>query len=260
MLPYLIKIGSFEIPTYGILVAIAFLVALMLATRFAKERGLNSEKVVNLGVYCALVGMLGAKVLMILLDKELRTHPAEIFSLATLQSAGIFFGGLIAAVVFAVFYMRAQNMPVLSTCDLFAPGLALGHGIGRLGCFAAGCCWGKPTSLPWAVTFTRADNTTGVPLNIPLHPTQLYEALSEAVICVILIWQLQKPHREGRVIGLYGLLYGLVRFSVEFLREHDTSNPLGGPCTLEQWISLGLAAAGLGLIIHSFKAPECPAP
>ena len=86
------------------------------------------------------------------------------------------------------------------------------------------------------------------------------EALSEAVICVILIWQLQKPHREGRVIGLYGLLYGLVRFSVEFLREHDTSNPLGGPFTLEQWISLGLAAAGLGLIIRSFKAAECPTP
>lgn len=248
MLPYLVKIGSFSVPTYGLLVALAFLTALALATKFAKQRGMDSEKIVNLGVYCALVGMLGAKLLMIALDPDFRAHPGEIFSLATLQSAGIFYGGFILAVVFAFFYIRSQNLPVLKTCDVFAPGLAIGHGIGRLGCFAAGCCWGKPTHLPWAVTFRNTDATTGVPLNIPLHPTQLYEAFSEAIICVILIRQLGKPHRDGQVIGLYGLMYGLVRFGVEFLREHDASNPLGGPFTLEQWISLGLAAFGLYLI------------
>jgi phosphatidylglycerol---prolipoprotein diacylglyceryl transferase len=248
MLPYLIHIGSFSVPTYGLLVALAFLTALALATRFAKQRGMDSEKIVNLGVYCALVGRLGAKVLMIALDPDFRAHPGEIFSLATLQSAGIFYGGFILAVVFAFFYIRSQGLPLLKTCDVFAPGLAIGHGIGRLGCFAAGCCWGKPTHLPWAVTFHNTEATTGVPLNIPLHPTQLYEAFSEAIICVILIRQLGKPHRDGQVIGLYGLLYGLVRFGVEFLREHDASNPLGGPFTLEQWISLGLAAFGLYLI------------
>ena len=101
--------------------------------------------------------MLGAKLLMIALDPDLRSHPGEIFSLATLQSAGIFFGGFILALVFAYFYMRAQGLPVLATSDIFAPGLAIGHGIGRLGCFAAGCCWGKPTHLPWAVTFTNTE-------------------------------------------------------------------------------------------------------
>src|SRR3984957_2996241 len=103
MFPRLFHIGSFSLPTYGLLVALAFLTALWMASRFAKEKGINSEKVVNLGVYCALAGMLGAKVLMIALDPEFRTHPGEIFSLATLQSAGIFFGGFILAVVFAVF-------------------------------------------------------------------------------------------------------------------------------------------------------------
>src|SRR5580692_5068834 len=192
MFPRLFQIGSFSLPTYGALVAIAFLTALWLTSRFAKERGVNSESVVNLGVYCALMGMLGAKVLMIALDPEFRTHPGEIFSLATLQSAGIFFGGLVLAVLFAIFYMRAQGLPVLATSDLFAPGLAIGHGIGRLGCFAAGCCWGKPTHLPWAVTFTNTNATTGVPLGIPLHPTQLYEAFAEAIICVILVVQLRR--------------------------------------------------------------------
>src|SRR2546421_8174011 len=123
MLPRLITIGNFSLPSYGVLVAIAFLTALWMASRFAKQRGLNSEKVVNLGVYCALAGMLGAKLLMIALDPDLRSHPGEIFSLATLQSAGIFFGGLILALVFAYFYMRAQGLPVLATSHVFAPGL-----------------------------------------------------------------------------------------------------------------------------------------
>jgi phosphatidylglycerol---prolipoprotein diacylglyceryl transferase len=250
MLPYLITIGSWSLPTYGVLVALAFLTALTLASRFARQRGLNHEKIVNLGVYCALMGMLGAKILMIALDPEYRAHPMEVFTLATLQSAGIFFGGFILAIVFAIFYMRAQQLPVLETCDVFAPGLAIGHGIGRLGCFAAGCCWGKPTSLPWAVTFTNTKATTGVPLNVALHPTQLYEAIAEGIICLILIWRLQKPHTDGRVIGLYGVLYGVVRFTVEFVRDHDASNPFGGPFTLEQWISLLVAAVGLWLIFR----------
>jgi phosphatidylglycerol:prolipoprotein diacylglycerol transferase len=247
MFPKLFQIGSFTLPSYGLLVAIAFLTALGLASRFAKRRGMNPETIVNLGVYCALVGMLGAKLLMIALDPEFRTHPGEIFTWATLQSAGIFFGGFIAALLFAFVYMRAQKLPVLATCDVFAPGVALGHGIGRLGCFAAGCCWGKPTHLPWAVTFSNPDATTGVPLGIPLHPTQLYEALAEAFICLFLVRMLNREHREGAVIGFYLLFYGLVRFGVEFLRMHDASNPLGGPFTLEQWISLALAVAGLYL-------------
>ena len=248
MFPHLITIGSFSLPSYGVLVALAFLVALALASKFAGQRGMSSEKVVNLGVYCALAGMAGAKLLMIALDPEYREHPAEIFSLAVLQSAGIFFGGFIAALVFAYFYMRAQKLPVLATSDVFAPGLALGHGIGRLGCFAAGCCWGKPTKLPWAVTFTSTDTTTGVPLNIPLHPTQLYEAFAEAIICVILLAFLRRRHRDGQVIGLYLLLYGLVRFAVEFVRDHDSSNPFGGPFVLEQWLALALALGGIYLL------------
>ena len=117
---------------------------------------------------------------------------------------------------------------MLATSDLFAPGLALGHGIGRLGCFAAGCCWGKPTPLPWAVTFNNPNATTGVPLGIPLHPTQLYEAFAEG-ICLILVAQLRRRIATGRSSGCIWLLYGFVRFAVEFLREHDASNPLGGP-------------------------------
>lgn len=254
MFPWLLHIGGFSLPSYGALVAVAFIVALSLASRFARQRGLASEKIVNLGVYCALVGMLGAKILMVVMDPEFRQHPNEIFTLETLQSAGIFFGGFILAAVFAVFYMKGQELPVRGTCDIFAPGVAIGHGIGRLGCFAAGCCWGKPTHLPWAVTFTSKEATTGVPLNVPLHPTQLYEAFAEAIICLILIRVLQRPHSDGQVIGMWGVLYGLVRFGVEFLRVHDASNPFGGPLVLEQWIALGIAAVGVWLLVKPVRS------
>jgi phosphatidylglycerol:prolipoprotein diacylglycerol transferase len=259
MFPRLIQFGNHSLPTYGVLVALAFLTALWMAAKFARQRGIDSEKVVNLGVYCALVGMLGAKVMMIALDPDLRTHPAEIFSLATLQSAGIFYGGFILALVFAFFYMRAQHLPTLATSDIFAPGLAIGHGIGRLGCFAAGCCWGKPTHLPWAVTFRNTDATTGVPLGVPLHPTQLYEAFAEGIICLVLLSRLRRPHSDGQIIGLYGLLYGLVRFAVEFLRDHDALNPFGGPFTLEQWISLAVAAVGAWLVMRHVRMVPGPA-
>src|SRR3954451_25253271 len=114
MFPYLIHIGSFSLPSYGILVALAFLTGLGLASKLAKRRGLNSEKIVNLGVYCALVGMLGAKLMMIALDPEYRSHPAAIFTWAFVQSAGIFFGGFALAFIFALFYLRAQGLPVLA--------------------------------------------------------------------------------------------------------------------------------------------------
>ncbi len=251
MLPKLISIGTFYLPTYGVLVATAFLMALWMTSRLARDAGLNPDLVLNLGVYCAFAGIIGAKVLMIVLDKSYREHPMEIFSLSTLQSAGIFYGGLIAALVTAYFYMHKHGLPVFKTADLFAPGLALGHGIGRLGCFAAGCCWGKPTHLPWAVTFTNDDaRAVGVPLGIPLHPTQLYESFAEFVICAILFLYARKKHTDGAVIGGYLVLYGIVRFAVEFLREHDESNPLGGPFSLEQWISLILAVCGAWLIFN----------
>src|ERR1035438_9824628 len=156
MLPRLFQIGSFSQSTYGVLVALAFLVALSVIARLARRAGLNSDAVVNLGILCGLSAIVGAKIMMFLVDIPYYVrNPGEIFSMASLQAA-----------------------------DVFAPGIALGHGIGRLGCFAAGCCWGRPTKLPWGVTFTNplAEQLVGVPLGIRLHPTQLYESAAEFLI------------------------------------------------------------------------------
>ncbi len=253
MLPKLFSHGSFFLPTYGVLVALAFLVALWITQRLAVRAGLDSEKILNLGIYCALAGMLGGKLAMLAFDWRVYwNNPAEIFSRATLQAMGVYQGGLVLAIIVALWYMRAHRLPPLTTTDVFAPGIAAGHAIGRLGCFSAGCCWGTETSLPWAVTFRNPDahNLTGVPLNVPLHPTQLYEAAAEAIIFCILYWRFRHEHRPGTIIGLYLILYSAVRFFVEFIRNHEQALPFGGPLSLTQYISLVTLAAGLWLTLR----------
>ncbi len=175
----------------------------------------------------------------------------------------MFYGGLIAALAVAWWYMRKTHLPLLETADVFAPAIALGHGIGRLGCFSAGCCWGVECDRPWAVTFSNpvANDVIGVPLNVPLHPTQLYESFAEFAIFAILYWRIRKPHGRGAIIALYLMLYGAVRFVVEFFRYHEQGNLWGGPLDTSQWISLALFALGASrfLVFRNLDATR-PAP
>jgi len=233
--------------TYGVLVAAAFLSALWLAGKLAREANLSVDSVTNLGIYCALAAIAGAKLMMFLIDiPYYAQHPADIFSLSTLQAGGVFYGGLLAALGIAVWYMRKTRLPGWKTADIFAPAIALGHGIGRLGCFSAGCCWGIECRRPWAVTFTNpaAHELVGVPLNVPIHPTQLYEAFGEFAIFAFLYWRIRNPHRDGGIIGAYLMVYATLRFIVEFFRVHEQGNLLGGPFDTSQWISVALFAAG----------------
>ncbi len=251
MLPKLISVGDFFVPTYGLMVTLGFLAGLWLATRLARRDGLNTDDVVNLAVYCALSGIVGAKLLMIVQDfGYYRENPGELFSFATLQAGGIFYGGLVAALAVAWWFLSKRGLPALRTADVFAPGVALGHAIGRIGCFAAGCCWGVECHLPWAVTFKNPDANRmfGTPLMTPLHPTQLYESAAEAIIAFVLWRRSLAAHRPGTVIGLYLVMYCSVRFAVEFVRAHDAANPFGGPLSSSQWIALALAAAGVWLL------------
>ncbi len=246
MFPKLFTIGSFYLPTYGVLVALGFLAGLSITVRLARKSNLDAEKITNLAVYVALAGLIGAKLLMIAFDWP----DIQIFSLATLQAAGVFQGGLILALVTAFFYIRHNKLPVLGVADAFAPGIAIGHAIGRLGCFAAGCCWGKECSLPWAVTFRNPDAyaLTGVPLGVPLHPAQLYESTTEALLFAFLYWRYGRAHAPGQIIGLYLLISSIARFLIEFERFHEQALPFGLPLSITQWIAIALAIAGAILL------------
>lgn len=251
MLPKLIDTGGFFLPTYGVLVATAFLVAIWLTGKLAIKAGLQPDKVTNLAIYCALAGMAGAKLLMFLFDwRTYLLHPGEIFTLSTLQAAGVYQGGLLLAILVAFFYMRHNGLPGFLTADVFAPGLALGHAIGRLGCLAAGCCWGAECHRSWAITFTNPDahEITGVPLGVPLHPAQLYESIAELLIFGFLYRRFQRSRGDGEIIGWYLLLYSGVRFVVEFFRNHEQGLIAG--LSLTQWISLATFVAGLWLLVR----------
>jgi phosphatidylglycerol:prolipoprotein diacylglycerol transferase len=231
-------------------VALGFLAALWITVRLARRSQLPVEPVTNLAIYCALAGLAGAKLFMILFDfREYWADPRSIFSVSTLQAAGVYQGGFLLALLTAIIYMRHNRLPGFETCDVFAPGLAAGQAIGRLGCFAAGCCWGTECDRPWAVTFRNpeAHDLTNVPLGIPLHPAQLYEVGADALIFAALYWMIRRPHRSGTIIAWYLTLYSAVRFVIEFFRFHEQGLHLG--LSLTQWISLGTLAAGAALLM-----------
>ncbi len=260
MLPILLHFGRFSLPTYGFLAAVGLLVGLAISVRYAARHGMDPDKTWNLGILAILAGIIGAKLLLVVNDWAFyKAHPREIFSLTTLQAGGVWSGGLVAAVLVSWWYIRRNHIPVLKTCDVFAPGIALGHAIGRLGCFAAGCCWGKPTTLPWGVTFTNplAAQLVGTPLGVPLHPTQLYEMVLELANFFLLAWVLRRKRFDGQVIGTYMFVYGFARYFLEFLRDDpERGSVLHGFMSGTQLLAIGLVIAGGLLWMRRTPQPE----
>ncbi len=256
MCPRLFTIGDFSLPTYGLLVALGFILGLHLAGKLAKRAGLPAEHVTNMGVHIALAAIVGAKVFLILSNADYYFADwSRMFSLRALQAGGVFYGGLLAALAVAYYYVHRHGLPWLATADVFAPAAAAGHAVGRLGCFAAGCCWGRETDAPWGVVFTdpAAHDFTGVPLGLHLHPTQLYEAFGTALVAAFLYQRFLRPHLPGTILGWYLLLYSSFRFAVEFFRD-DAARPmvLGSELlSATQWVAIGLALLGSALLIRN---------
>ena len=264
MFPRLFQIGSFSAPTYGFLVSLGVLTGLWISVRNSSKQGIDPDDAWNLGIVAVLAGIVGAKILYFINDWNFYTaHPREIFSWSTMQAAGVFSGGLLAALAASAWYIRKHNMPAMATCDAFSPGLAFGHAIGRLGCFAAGCCWGRPTSHPWGVTFRNplAHELVGTPLNQALEPTQLFEFAIEMANFFILMWMLKHKKFDGQVFAAYLILYGVARYFLEYLRDDPgRGSVFGGIMSGTQLISICLVIAG-GVIwwLRSGVAAAIPA-
>jgi phosphatidylglycerol---prolipoprotein diacylglyceryl transferase len=279
MFPRLLHLGRFNLPTYGVLSAIGLILGLIICVRLAKREGIDEDRAWDLGIYSIIAAILGSKLMLLVtnwafwagelplvfsrhtLPAILRGEWKEAHAAAALtlvQAGGVWYGGLLLGSGVAVLYMWRHRMPVLKTFDAYAPGIAFGHILGRVGCFAAGCCYGEPTNLPWGVTFTDplAQALSGTPLHVPLHPTQLYEALVNALIFAILLWLFRRKRFDGQVLGAYFFLYGVARYLLEFFRaDPERGSVFHGAMTMTQLIAICLVVTG-GLLWLRRGAPR----
>jgi phosphatidylglycerol---prolipoprotein diacylglyceryl transferase len=240
--PILFRIGDFEVTSFGVMVAIGALVGLWLFRRELARSGLP-ESATDAAVAGVLGGLIGAKLLWTI------EHAGEgpLSSLLLSRGGMSWFGGLIGGVTAGLFIIWRRHLPVLTTLAAATPALAIGHAIGRVGCFLVGDDYGRPSTLPWAVAFPE-----GLPpTDVPVHPTQLYEALA----LVVVAWVLVRWRREGvpdaTVLGRYLVIAGAIRFAIEFIRVNVR---IVGPLTVAHLVSLGLVVAGATLLARSAGA------
>jgi phosphatidylglycerol:prolipoprotein diacylglycerol transferase len=260
MYPELFRIGNFPITTYGIFLAVGMLLALFVASRLGSRDGISRERIYDLGLWTLIGGLLGSKLLMFFTEDNV-----QVFSLDFLRSGGVYYGGFLGGFIALVILIRIYGLPFWKVSDAFAPGVALGQAFGRQGCFSAGCCWGKETTLPWGVHFTEAGHDyTGVPTFGPdgralyLHPTQLYESFFMLAVFALLLYLHKKKRFDGQVFIAYMIIYSCFRFLIEFIRD-DPRGDLFGLSTItglstSQMISLVVAAGALAFMIFRHRS------
>ena len=242
MYPILIEFGFFKIFTYGLLVATGFLVAILLASSRAEKEGLDSQKVLDLCFYVMVSALLGARLLYVIVEyRYFLDSPLEIFKFW--KGGLVFYGGLILGVLISLWYLKRNQMPMWKTADLLAPSIALGQSIGRWGCFFAGCCYGKKTDVAWGITFT--DPRSLAPLEISLHPTQVYLSLNAVFIFIFLMWLSKRKVFDGQILWSYGILYSIGRFAIEYFRGDDRGFPVEQVLPTSQFV---------GIFVFSFSA------
>lgn len=234
--------GPLTLHTYGMLVALGFLAALWIVMRGSRRDGLPTEPVLDLAFVAVLAALVGSRLLYVLFN--LHEYQADPLRILKLWEGGlIFHGGLLLAIPACFYYVRRSNLPAWSTADVFAPAIALGQAIGRLGCFAAGCCYGAPWDPPFCVTFT--DPETLAPLNVPLFPSQLFSFASGLVIFAALTAYRPRRRAAGQVFWLYLALASAARIAEDAFRGTEAKSAILPWLSATQAISLGLGVTAL---------------
>jgi phosphatidylglycerol:prolipoprotein diacylglycerol transferase len=257
--PIAFHLGSFPIHSYGVMIALAFLFGLWTATLRARREKISGETVADVTLWLMLGGIIGARAVYVATywREEFADQPfSEIFMI---QHGGlVYYGGFIGATVAGMIYIRWKKLPFWKTADVFAPSIALGSVFGRTGCLLNGCCYGRPTDLPWAITFTnpQAHEQSGTPLGIPLHPTEIYDGLLNFGVYLFLAWLFRRKKFDGQIFATYLLCYAVTRSFVEYFRGDYSGLHYHFGLTPAQWISVPIFVTGLALAaILSRRAP-----
>lgn len=220
MHPILFNIGNITIYTYGFMMAIGIISAIFITVYRGKKIGIDSDTIFDLAIYGVISGILGAKLLFIIAEAPyIFKNPAVLKDMIT--GGFVVYGGIIGGVLAGYIFCRVRKIDFLTLFDLVAPSIALAQGFGRIGCFSAGCCYGRETTSPFGVVF---HNSPFAPNGVRLIPTQLISSLGDFIIAVILFYFATKEHKKGQVAALYMILYSIGRFFVEFLRDDPRGN------------------------------------
>ena len=224
----------------------AFLSAIALALRDARREGEDANKILDLCFYVIVAAIVGSRLLYVLVNwSTFRHDPFEI--LRIWHGGLVFYGGFIGAVTIALWYIRKNGLPLLKTLDIMAPPIAFGQFVGRIGCFFAGCCYGKTSDLPWAVTFTHPESLA--PKGVPLHPTQLYSSLNSLLIFMVLVGLRRIKRFDSQIFWSYVLLYGVTRSILEHFRGDERGMFVEGMLSTSQLIGLTVAVIAIVMMI-----------
>jgi phosphatidylglycerol:prolipoprotein diacylglycerol transferase len=253
MYPILVQFGDFTIHTYGVLLAVGFLLAVFLAREEARRAGIDPNVILDLSFYILVGAILGSRLFYVLTNwPEFAGNPLDV--LKFWRGGLVFYGGLIFASLIGTWYVRKYKLTFQKIADVAAPSIALGQAMGRLGCFSAGCCYGKPTTGFWAVTFRDPDSLA--PLGVPLHPTQLYESAATFGIFLALISMRRLERFQGRLLWFYLLFYSTARFIIEFYRGDPRGWAIPGLLSTAQATGIPVALFGLYMILRKKSPPE----
>ena len=235
MFPDLFSIGPLTLHTYGLFVALGLISGIVVTMKLGKDQGVAPQQVMDMAFFMILCAIVGSRLLYILINfSYYKAHPLDAFKIW--QGGLVFSGGLIAVAVAMAWYLRRHHLSFWATGDLWAPALALGQAVGRIGCFMAGCCYGRPTDLPWGIIFSHPH--TLAPQNIPLHPTQLYSSLGGFVIFFILLFLHHKRKFLGQVFLWYLILHSTFRLFVERFRGDERGLVPGTEMTFTQLLAI----------------------
>ena len=244
--PTLFHLGDLQIHSFGLLVALGFLFGLASASYNARRAGLKGEVVYDLAPWLVGAGLIGARLLYVVSywNRDFAGQPlTEAF--AVWKGGLVFYGGLILAVLVGIWRIRAMKLPLWTMADCLAPGIALGHAFGRIGCLLNGCCYGRPTDLPWAIRFPLSHPTA----HQPIHPSQIYESLLNLAFFAALMWGFGRRKFPGQIFALYLAGYAVLRAFTEWFRgDYDfISRPAAGMFTPGQSTSFLILVAGIAL-------------
>lgn len=255
MHPVIASFGPLTIYSYGLMVALGFLCAILISARFFKREGLPEALVFDLALLIILSSIIGARLLYVLGQfSYYLTNPLEVFML---QKGGlVFFGGFLLSLLTTFFFLRARKVSFFKVFDAIIPGSALGYAIGRIGCWLNGCCFGKETTLPWGVIFPHNSLAGSYFPNQLIHPTQLYASLAMTIVFFLLLWLYQQKSFDGQIFCSGLILYSIYRFINEFFR-FSPIYWLG--LTPSQWLAIIIfsgAASGLWLLARKIERPR----